>query len=98
MNESHQTRRDFLKTVGAALLGSAVLGRKSVGRSVRRPNVVFILTDDQGTLDANCFGSTDLHTPAIDKIAANGVRFTQAYAHIRSRSVLSQISVVRDGK
>ncbi|MDG2123518.1 MAG: sulfatase-like hydrolase/transferase [Verrucomicrobiales bacterium] len=45
------------------------------------PNVVILFTDDQGTLDANCYGSTDLHTPNIDKLAANGVRFTQAYAH-----------------
>ena len=81
MNKTDQTRRDFLKTAGATLLGSAVLGRSCFGGSARRPNVLFILTDDQGTLDANCFGSTDLHTAAIDKIAANGVRFTQAYAH-----------------
>jgi arylsulfatase A len=46
-----------------------------------RPNVVILYTDDQGTLDANCYGSTDLITPNIDRIAANGVRFTQAYAH-----------------
>ena len=45
------------------------------------PNVVILFTDDQGTLDANCYGSTDLHTPHIDKLAATGVRFTQAYAH-----------------
>lgn len=46
-----------------------------------RPNVVILYTDDQGTLDANCYGSTDLVTPNIDKLAATGVRFTQAYAH-----------------
>ena len=46
-----------------------------------KPNVVIFYTDDQGTLDAGCYGSTDLHTPHIDRIAANGVRFTQAYAH-----------------
>lgn len=46
-----------------------------------RPNVVIILTDDQGTLDANCFGSTDLHTPNIDRLAKRGTRFTQAYSH-----------------
>ena len=45
------------------------------------PNVVIFYTDDQGTLDANCYGSADLHTPNIDRIAAQGVRFTQAYAH-----------------
>lgn len=47
----------------------------------RAPNVVILFTDDQGTLDANCYGSTDLVTPNIDKLAATGVRFTQAYAH-----------------
>ena len=46
-----------------------------------RPNVVILFTDDQGTLDANCFGSPDLHTPNIDLLASRGVRFTQAYAH-----------------
>jgi len=46
-----------------------------------RPNVVILFTDDQGTLDANCYGSKDLHTPNIDNLAATGVRFTQAYAH-----------------
>ena len=49
--------------------------------SKQRPNVVIFYTDDQGTLDAGCYGSTDLHTPHIDRIASNGVRFTQAYAH-----------------
>lgn len=46
-----------------------------------RPNVIILFTDDQGTLDANCYGSNDLITPNIDKLAATGVRFTQAYAH-----------------
>ncbi len=46
-----------------------------------KPNVVVFHTDDQGTLDANCYGSEDLFTPAIDRLAREGVRFTQAYAH-----------------
>lgn len=45
-----------------------------------RPNVIIIYTDDQGTLDANCFGSSDLHTPNIDQLARTGVKFTQFYA------------------
>ena len=40
-----------------------------------KPNVVVFFTDDQGTLDANCYGSTDLVTPYIDRLAATGVRF-----------------------
>ena len=35
-----------------------------------KPNVVIFYTDDQGTLDAGCYGPKDLHTPAIDRIAA----------------------------
>jgi len=49
--------------------------------AAERPNVVILFTDDQGTIDANCYGSTDLQTPNIDRLAATGVRFTQAYAH-----------------
>ena len=47
----------------------------------RRPNVVILLTDDQGTLDVGCYGSDDLVTPHMDDLAKQGVRFTQAYAH-----------------
>ncbi|MCZ6673599.1 MAG: sulfatase-like hydrolase/transferase [Verrucomicrobia bacterium] len=45
------------------------------------PNVVIFYTDDQGTLDLNCYGANDLMTPNLDKLAEEGVRFTQAYAH-----------------
>ena len=46
-----------------------------------KPNVVILFTDDQGTLDANCYGAKHLITPNIDKLAGTGVKFTQAYAH-----------------
>jgi len=49
--------------------------------AAKKPNVVIFYTDDQGTLDAGCYGSDDLKTPNIDRLAADGVRFTQAYAH-----------------
>ena len=45
------------------------------------PNVVILFTDDQGTIDVNCYGSKDLITPNIDRLATTGVLFTQAYAH-----------------
>jgi arylsulfatase A-like enzyme len=59
---------------------SALLGGASEAAE-KMPNVVVLLTDDQGTLDANCYGSADLKTPNMDRLAAGGVRFTQAYAH-----------------
>ena len=44
------------------------------------PNIVVILTDDQGYGDLGCYGSQTLRTPRIDRMAAEGVRFTDAYA------------------
>lgn len=45
-----------------------------------QPNVLLIVTDDQGSVDAGCYGAKDLETPAMDALAARGVRFTQFYA------------------
>jgi len=45
-----------------------------------RPNIVFIMADDLGWRDLGCFGSQFHQTPNLDRLAARGVRFTQAYA------------------
>ena len=45
-----------------------------------RPNVVFFLADDLGWGDLGCYGQMKIRTPAIDRLAADGMRFTQAYA------------------
>ena len=45
-----------------------------------RPNILLIYTDDQGSVDARCYGARDLTTPAMDSLAAKGVRFTQMLA------------------
>ncbi|MGY6647488.1 sulfatase family protein [Wenyingzhuangia sp. IMCC45574] len=44
-----------------------------------KPNVVVILTDDQGYQDVGCFGSPDIETPNLDKMAKEGMRFTDFY-------------------
>ena len=46
----------------------------------RPPNIVFFLVDDLGWSDVGCFGSTFYDTPCIDRLAIEGVRFTDAYA------------------
>ncbi|MDP3073910.1 MAG: sulfatase-like hydrolase/transferase [Opitutaceae bacterium] len=66
--------------LGLVLLGASAYAA-AASTSAPRPNVVILLTDDQGTLDAGCYGSTDLKTPNIDRLASGGIRFTQAYAH-----------------
>lgn len=47
--------------------------------AVQPPNIVMIFTDDQGVNDVGCYGS-EIPTPRIDELAANGMRFTQFYA------------------
>ncbi len=48
--------------------------------SARKPNVIIIYTDDQGSVDMNCYGAKDLITPHMDALAERGVRFTQFYS------------------
>ncbi len=53
---------------------------RSSGRPDTRPNLIFILADDLGWADLGCFGSPHITTPHLDKLAADGIRFTHAYA------------------
>jgi arylsulfatase A-like enzyme len=46
----------------------------------KRPNVILIYSDDQGSLDLGCYGTPDIVTPHLDGLAAKGTRFTQMYA------------------
>ncbi len=45
-----------------------------------RPNIIVILVDDQGYYDLGCYGATEVKTPRIDRMSAEGVRFTDYYA------------------
>ena len=48
--------------------------------SSKLPNIIFILADDIGYADFSCYGAKTIATPHIDELAANGIRFTNAYA------------------
>jgi len=75
------TRRSFVRTVGlgaGALSLPGMLG--ACRRSAATPNVVLIDVDDLGWADVGCFGSRYYETPNIDRLAAEGLRFTDAYA------------------
>jgi len=89
------TRRDFMKAAGACASAIALPGCAvppvSGGRE-NRPNVIFIMADDLGYGDLGCYGQKLIQTPSIDRMAAEGMRFTQCYAGAcvcaPSRSVL----------
>ncbi|MCA2964285.1 MAG: sulfatase-like hydrolase/transferase [Acidobacteriaceae bacterium] len=69
------SRRVFLATVPAAV----GLGQLSGQRRARRPNVVVILTDDQGWGDLSLHGNSNLSTPRIDSIGRDGAQFERFY-------------------
>ena len=87
-------RRRFLKavTAGAGALAVSPLARAAERNAVDKPNIVFIVVDDMGWTDLSCYGGKAIKTPNIDKMAAEGMRFTDAYAGCTvcapSRSVL----------
>lgn len=74
-------RRAFLTAAGAGPAAALLLGHLGCRRPSRRPpNVVFILVDDLGWRDVGFMGSRFYETPMIDRLAASGAVFTQAYA------------------
>ena len=80
-------RRDFLKVVGFGAASLAVpscmagSGRpRLISESNKKPNFIFILIDDMGWMDVCCYGSTFHETPYIDRLAEQGMKFTDAYA------------------
>ncbi len=77
------SRRQFLKKAGASIsaltLGS-LAGLSSCLKTKRDPNIVLIFTDDQGYHDLGCYGAKKFETPNVDKLAEEGMRFSQFYA------------------
>lgn len=77
-------RRDFLKVLAlgaatAAVPGCSIGGSASSG-SGKKPNILLIMIDDLGWMDLHCQGNDRLDTPNIDKLASNGMRFTDFYS------------------
>lgn len=64
----------------AVLLLLAATGFVSSVRAIETPNILLILVDDLGWSDLACYGNPRHQTPAIDRLAEQGMRFTAAYA------------------
>jgi arylsulfatase A-like enzyme len=80
--QSAISRRRFVQTTAASSLALAGmgLGRPTWAQSTK-PNIVFILADDLGYADVGCYGQRDYATPNIDRLATEGLKFTQAYSN-----------------
>ena len=83
MSKTRKTRRDFLKVVGGGAAGlacaSSLPGWTSIPpRQAERPNIVLVMADDMGFSDIGCYGG-EIETPHLDRLAGEGMRFTQFY-------------------
>lgn len=68
-------QRYFFLGINASLLSSV-----TAFAAPKQPNIIFILADDMSYRDLSCYGQQRYKTPNLDQLAANGIRFTQAYA------------------
>jgi len=73
------TRRRVLKSLPALALANYL--PSALAAASAPPNIVFILADDMGHADLGVYGQTDYKTPNLDRLASQGLRFTQAYAN-----------------
>ena len=77
-------RREFLISAGRAGAGAAALSLAGplLGRvpAERKPNIILIVADDLGYSQLGCYGEKRIKTPSLDRLAAGGVRFTDAYS------------------
>jgi arylsulfatase A-like enzyme len=78
------TRRGFLAGLASAATCAAlprpVKAGEPPGGNADRPNVVVIMADDLGWADVGCYGAKGVRTPNMDRIAREGVRFTEAHS------------------
>lgn len=81
------TRRRFIQATTAGSMALAGVGFSRVSRAqASKPNIVFIMADDLGYADVSCYGQRDYTTPNIDRLAIEGLKFTQGYANFASCS------------
>jgi len=74
-------RRIFLKTVGMISLGAAL---PAVSAPKKRPNILFCISDDQSWCHAGAMGDPVVKTPAFDRVAREGILFTNAFCNAPS--------------
>ena len=70
----------LLALAGTALFSLRAQPGDSPGTAARKPSIIFILADDLGYGDLGCYGQTKIKTPNLDRLAADGMRFTSFYA------------------
>jgi len=91
------SRRDFLKTAGAAALTAALAGKfpamaQGARTGTRPPNILLIMADDLGVETLGAYGGESYHTPNLDRLAADGIRFD--YCHSTPSCTPSRVNIL----
>jgi arylsulfatase A-like enzyme len=85
MKKAGISRRQFIKTSGQIAVGStltiSIITSKTKAKYTRRPNVIFITADQMRAQAPGCMGNEQIKTPNIDKLAAQGILFTNAISN-----------------
>ncbi|MEG1562624.1 MAG: sulfatase-like hydrolase/transferase [Bacteroides sp.] len=70
----------LLPTIALLTSCASTVKKEANARELHKPNVIFLFADDLGIGDLSCYGATKISTPHIDRLAGQGVQFTNAYA------------------
>src|SRR4051812_11475341 len=79
MLHSQSTVRPFSRSLAVAVVALLFGMASAVHAAETLPNVLVILSDDQSAPHVGCYGNMDVHTPNLDRLASEGMRFDRAY-------------------
>ena len=84
----------LLASLAACNSATAETVQKNSTQDPKKPNVIVILADDLGYGDLKCYGAKNVETPHVDKLASEGIRFTNAHT-VAATSTPSRYSLLR---
>ena len=76
-----KNRSIYLPVCASMTLLQAALPSKTAGQTTERPNILWLTFEDTSPYEIGCYGNPYVHTPTIDSLARNGIRFTNAYSN-----------------
>ncbi|RJP24997.1 MAG: heparan N-sulfatase [Candidatus Omnitrophota bacterium] len=89
MDNLQNSRRTFIKTsllLASGMTTATIFSNRSNPEACEKPNIIWLIADDVGSKEIGCYGHPTIRTPNIDRMAGEGIRFTQAFVTTSSCS------------